>query len=117
MAITGLTKLCRPAMFYLIISSIAIVVMAFQNLGDNHTYCVGSYSCSTASVISIFTLKIVYVLFWTWLLNIICKSGYEFISWFLVLIPFILLFVLIAIIFFSHFDSGKYLTFNIWSLS
>ncbi len=35
--------------------------------------------------------------FWTFVLNCICKAGYKGVSWFLVLFPFVLMFVLIAL--------------------
>lgn len=96
MAITGLTNLCAPAAFYLYLSIFALLVMVFQNIGNNDIYCLGSYTCNVSSVSLIFIIKIVYVLFWTWVLNLICRAGSPAISWFLVLLPFILSFVIIA---------------------
>jgi hypothetical protein len=34
----------------------------------------------------IFIIKIVYVIFWTWVLNLICQQGYTPVSWLLVLL-------------------------------
>ena len=113
MAVVGLKNLCTPALFYFVLSAVAIVILAFQNFGNTQVYCVGSYSCPTSSIVAIFILKIVYVLFWTWLLNIICKSGYETVSWVLVLLPFILMFVFISMMFIMHFDFAKYTSFNV----
>jgi len=103
--VVGLNNLCTPAYVYLMISAVALVVMAFQNMGSESIYCLGSYSCDVSSTTFIFVVKIVYVLFWTWLLNIICKSGFTGISWFLVLIPFIMLFIMIASIFWGEFEN------------
>jgi hypothetical protein len=108
MAITGLKDICTPAMVYFLISMVSIILIGLQNLGNNGQYCVGSFSCETTSVVSIFLVKIVYVVFWTWLLNIICKSGYETVSWVIVLLPFLLLFVMVAYILLTHVDSSKY---------
>jgi hypothetical protein len=116
MAVVGLRNLCTPALLYFVLSAVAITMLAFQNMGNNQVYCVGAYSCPTSSIVAIFLLKIVYVLFWTWLLNIICKSGYETLSWFLVLLPFILLFILIGILFFTQIDPARHATLNIWSI-
>ena len=101
----GLNNLCSPAYFYLVISMIAIVIMAFQNMGNESVYCLGSYTCNVSSSTLIFIIKIIYVLFWTWLLNIICKSGFTSIAWFLVLLPFILLFILISSIFMVEIEN------------
>jgi hypothetical protein len=97
MNIPGLKNLCSPSLFYLVISMAAIIVMAFQNVGGTNVYCLGSYNCNVSSVSMVFLLKIIYVLFWTWVLNIICRGGSPTLAWFLVLIPYILLFVLIGL--------------------
>lgn len=99
MAIVGLRNLCTPAYVYLVISTLAIIIMIVQNYGNVNTYCVGSYTCSVTSTVLLFVIKALYVLFWTWILNLICRSGSPNIAWFLVLLPFILFFVLIALFF------------------
>jgi|LauGreDrversion4_2_1035121.scaffolds.fasta_scaffold56390_2 hypothetical protein len=106
--IVGVKNLCSPAHFYLVVSMIAFVIMAIQNANNSYIYCVGSYTCNTTSVFSIFILKFIYIIFWTWILNIICKSGYTTVSWALVLIPYILFFILVALQFTNTFDSSRY---------
>lgn len=96
MSIIGLKKLCTPAYVYLVISSIALIIMIIQNFGNTNIYCIGSYTCDVSSTAIIFIIKALYILLWTWILNLICKYGSPSISWFLVLLPFILFFVLIA---------------------
>lgn len=91
-----LKGLCKPSYIYFLISMIAIVLMAIQNLGNTHTYVCGMYQCSVENTTAVFISKLVYVLFWTWLLNVFCKAGYEKLSWFLVILPFVLMFVMIA---------------------
>jgi hypothetical protein len=97
MAIVGLRNLCSPAYVYLVISSIALIIMIMQNFGNINKYCVGSYSCHVSSTAIVFIIKALYILFWTWILNLICKSGSPNIAWFLVLLPFIMFFVFIAL--------------------
>ena len=46
----------------------------------------------------VFIVKIIYILFWTWVLNLMCKDGHSGIAWFLVLLPFILLFVIMGMV-------------------
>lgn len=101
MAIVGLRNLCTPAYVYLVISAIAVVGMLYQNYGNIDKYCIGSYSCTVSSTIMVFLIKAIYVLFWTWVLNLICRSGAPGVSWFLVLIPFILMFIFISMMFIS----------------
>jgi hypothetical protein len=97
--IPGLKNLCTPAYVYLVISLIAIIVMAFQNISNTNMYCVGMYDCNVSSVFMVFLLKIIYVIFWTWVLNIICRGGAPGLAWFFVLLPFILMFLFIALMF------------------
>ena len=99
MNIPGLKNLCTPAYVYLVISTIALIIMAYQNLGNGNMYCIGSYNCNVSSVFMIFILKALYVLFWTWVLNIICRGGAPGLAWFFVLLPYILMFILIGMLF------------------
>ena len=73
--------------------------MAIQNYGSATDYCVGSYTCSVSSVFVIFMIKLMYVLLWTWILSLICKAGVPGLSWFLMLLPFLMMFVVIGMIF------------------
>ncbi len=91
---------CTPAYFYFIISIIAILIMSIQNYGNTNVYCLGDYSCGVTSTFLIFVIKVLYVLFWTWILNLICKNGYESVSWFLFLLPYVVMFIMIAYVFF-----------------
>jgi hypothetical protein len=98
MAIVGFKNLCPPALFYLVISLVSLVIIAFQNYGNENIYCLGYYSCPVASIYLIFIVKLIYVVFWTWILNLICRAGAPIISWLLVLIPILLFFVLIGLL-------------------
>jgi hypothetical protein len=97
MSVAGLKNLCTPSLLYLVISLCAIFVMALQNYTNEKVYCLGYYSCNVPSVYLIFIVKIIYVIFWTWILNLICRSGSPIISWLLVLFPLLLFFVLIGL--------------------
>lgn len=92
-------NLCQPALFYLIISVLSVLLIGYQNVSNGAGYyCVGNYECNTSMKFPIFIFKILYILFWTFVLNCICKSGYKGVSWFLVLFPIILMFVGIALV-------------------
>lgn len=90
-------KLCTPAYVYLVISTISIVLMIIQNAGNTNTYCLGNYACMVSNTAWVFAGKAFYVVLWTFVLNLICSYGYRNISWFLVLFPFILFFILIGL--------------------
>ena len=95
MQIPGLRKLCTPAYLYLVISAFSIIIIMLQNGSNSNTYCMGNYSCQVPNIYLIFVIKLLYVLFWTWILNLLCKAGYPGISWVLLLFPFILMFIFI----------------------
>ena len=69
-----LSELCTPAFIYLAISLFAILVALFN--GTKIIMVLG---------------KTAFVVFWTFLLNLLCKNGYKSFSWFLVLLPYVLL--------------------------
>tara|TARA_B110000858_G_C17792033_1_gene470411 strand:+ start:2080 stop:2397 length:318 start_codon:yes stop_codon:yes gene_type:complete len=102
MAVTGLRKLCTPSYIYLVVSAIALVVMLYQNVGNVDKYCLGSYSCTVSSTALIFIIKAIYILFWTWVLNLICRAGAPGVAWFVLLLPVILMFALLAMMMISN---------------
>jgi len=94
---TTLKQLCTPAALYFVISMIGLVMVVFQNLGNSDSYNIGSFSCRVPNTMLVFIFKFIYIVFWTYVLNLICKDGHVGISWLLVLLPFILLFVLMGL--------------------
>lgn len=89
-------RLCAPARLYLVLSVIALVLMLTMNVGSDNIYCLGSASCEVPSVTLIFIMKAIYVAFWTWVLNLICKANYPGIAWLLVLLPIVIFFILLT---------------------
>ena len=99
MAVSGLRNLCTPSYVYLVISSIALLVMIYQNFGNVNTYCLGNYTCSVSNTALIFIIKAIYILFWTWIHNLMCKSNATSIAWLVLLLPIIVMFILIGSMF------------------
>jgi hypothetical protein len=85
-------SLCKPAQFYLVISLVAFVLMAVQNLGSTSQFTLGTYSTPHSNPALILFFNALYILLWTWMLNVICRLNPN-ISWFIVLLPFLLFFV------------------------
>jgi hypothetical protein len=97
-----LRSMCTPATVYFVVSIISILAMVFQNMGNPDKLCVGSYACNIGNNAVVFAVEFLYVLFWTWMLDLICKSGHKNIAWFLVLLPFLLMFVGLGILMLNH---------------
>jgi hypothetical protein len=94
-------NLCSPSMIYFAISAFALAILGIQNLnGDDNTLCVGTYKCTIASKTMVLVLNAIYVLFWTFVLDLFCKAGYKELSWFIILIPILLIFVFFGLIIF-----------------
>lgn len=89
-------KMCPPAKLYLALSLFSIFTILLQNVVDSSKYCLGKYSCDLDfSNIIIFAVKLVYVAIFTIVIDSLCKNKFEKLAWFLVLLPFILMFLLL----------------------
>jgi hypothetical protein len=99
MKLPDLNKLCSPAQLYLFIELVLVIIMLVQNGTSDDTLCLGSYECYDAPNKAILLLvKLGYVGFWTFVLNLICNAGYKSLSWFLVLLPAILFLLLLVLL-------------------
>ena len=76
----NLSEACMPARVYFFITVFAIIVALFNGI----------------NIIGV-VMKVLFGLFWFVVLKWLCDKGYEKLSWFLVLLPYII----IAIIFFK----------------
>jgi len=67
-------QLCTPAQVYLVIAILA-----------------GLLALLNRSAVSHVVMNLLFALVWTFILSWLCKQGYESLSWFLVLLPYIIL--------------------------
>jgi hypothetical protein len=89
-----LKDLCTPAFLYFAISIFWLLVMVIQNVNsDIHTLWIGQQNIRVPNLILVFFIQIIYILFWTWILNLMCRDGHSDISWLLVLVPFLIMFI------------------------
>ena len=70
----NLSDLCTPAQIYFVISLITLVLAVIKKFN-----------------ISSILYKVVFMFAWTWFLNFLCSKGYKSVSWFLVLLPFVIM--------------------------
>lgn len=101
-------SLCPPARLYFLLSMVLLVISAVQNLlgvgttrsvgrGKNRI-CLGMYDCrSSVHPLVMFLLQLLYIFAWSWVLNEICKAGYVNLSWFILFLPFIAFFGMLAL--------------------
>jgi hypothetical protein len=88
--------LCGPAYLYFGVSVVIMILVVVQNLmkANMKKLCFGPFSCNVGNVIIFFIIKFISVIFWTIILDALCKYGLGSLSWFLVLFPYIIMFVL-----------------------
>lgn len=92
------SDLCAPAQVYFGFSMAAILLLLFQNMGNKNSIDMGNFSCRVPSTFLFLFIKLIYVIFWTWVLNLICRDGYTGVSWFIVLVPWILVLMMIGLV-------------------
>ena len=68
------SKLCTPAKIYFIIAVLSCI-----------------FAFLTGVKFMVVLIKLIFAFFWTFLLGWLCKNGYNYISWFLVLFPYIII--------------------------
>ena len=76
MAKSYFTKLCNPAKLYLVVSVLGLVYGLFQRF----------------SILTLGT-NFIFVILWTMVLNYICSVGMKMVSWILVLLPYLMMFL------------------------
>jgi len=85
--------------FYCIFSS--IIFIGIQNSKNIEILCLGKFECYVGNNMMIFLLNAIYILFWTFILDLLCKNGWTDLSWFIFLLPFILSFLFYGLILFK----------------
>ena len=95
----NIKQLCTPAYAYMLVSVLTLILLGIQNMGNSTSYCVGQYRCNVSNTGYVFLGKVIYVLFWIWALDYVCKLGYKNIAWFLFLLPYTFMIVGIASLF------------------
>jgi hypothetical protein len=81
-------SLCSPALLYLFFGIISIISMI--------------YSKTNMQTVA---MKGLFIAIWTWFLNFLCSKGHEGISWFLVILPFVVMGLFIVAL--SNIIGGK----------
>ncbi len=89
------SKLCTPAFVYFVLSAIGLSLIAINNLTNSNSLCIGNYTCSVPNTMVVLIVNAIYILFFTWILHLICKEGFVSLSWFLVLFPFVVIFLML----------------------
>jgi hypothetical protein len=82
------SKLCTPAKLYFAIAVISCLIALIYGLG----------------IIAVF-MKLVFAFIWTYILSFLCSKGFQSVSWFLVLFPYII--ILLGVIGFMRLSNSQ----------
>jgi len=92
-------SLCGPAKLYLVISLLSVITLFYQNYSNPKKYCVGIFETkSDCNNRFYFVFKLIYIAIWLFILQKLCSKGYSTMSWILVLLPIIAMFILTGLI-------------------
>jgi hypothetical protein len=95
-------KLCAPAQIYLIVSAVMLVLSYFGLSAISQQLTIHQSSSPLLQTLNFtyqkdsrtsYVVQGVFILLWTWVLSYLCKKGYTSLSWFLVLLPWVLMFL------------------------
>ena len=90
--------MCLPAQLYFRYFNYYYFSTYYSNLGKPNKFCAGQFEthlpCNNHIV---FVFQFLYIFVWTWMLQKLCTRGYKNISWFLVMLPYITMFLLILL--------------------
>lgn len=72
-------NLCTPAKVYFAIGVLSCIFALFNSM----------------PILAVF-VKLIFIFIWAFLLNLLCSKGYQNLSWFLVLLPYILMLLIVV---------------------
>jgi hypothetical protein len=95
-------KLCTPAQLYLIISFILMILSYFGLNAISQQFTLNQSNNSFLQSLNFtyqkdartsYVIQAVFIVLWTWVLSYLCNKGFSNLSWFLILLPWVLMFL------------------------
>ena len=95
-------NICTPAQIYLIVSFILMVLSYFGMNAISQQITLNQANNSFLQSLNFtyqkdtrtsYIVQAVFIVLWTWVLTYLCRKGFSHLSWFLVLLPWILMFL------------------------
>jgi hypothetical protein len=101
-------SLCSPAQLYFALSALSFIMILLQNCGDGSSYQIGTMKVKPECHNAVFFIfKALYILGFTYLLNWFCAKKLTTLSWLIVLLPFIAMFLILGATMISIMSSKK----------
>ena len=95
-------KLCAPAQIYLIVSVVMLVLSYFGLSAISQQLSIHQSNTPMLQTLNFtyqkdsrtsYIVQGVFIILWTWVLSYLCNKGYTSLSWFLVLLPWVCMFL------------------------
>ena len=95
-------NLCTPAQIYLIISFILMILSYFGLNAISQQFTLNQSNNSFLQSLNFtyqkdartsYVIQAVFIVLWTWVLSYLCNKGFSNLSWFLILLPWVLMFL------------------------
>jgi len=95
-------KLCAPAQIYLIVSAVMLVLSYFGLSAISQQLSIHQSNTPMLQTLNFtyqkdsrtsYVVQGVFIVLWTWVLSYLCNKGYTSLSWFLVLLPWVCMFL------------------------
>ena len=90
-------KLCLPSKIYLIMGVVSIIFAALPIIYGSIKYN-KLLSMGTLSLISHYVVGLIIIIFWTFILQLLCTSDYEIFSWVIVISRIVFVFILTGMV-------------------
>jgi hypothetical protein len=100
-------NLCAPSKIYFFVAIILLFLSFVSDARnkDNDKVCLGKLKCKNKPMY--YLLNVLFILFWTWVLNKLCNMGWVKLSWFLLIFPFLMLVILFFMVSFLVIRMAK----------
>ena len=95
-------KLCTPAQIYLIVSFILMILSYFGMNAISQQITLNQANNSFLQSLNFtyqkdtktsYVVQAIFIVLWTWILSYLCNKGFSNLSWFLILLPWLLMFL------------------------
>jgi hypothetical protein len=93
-------NLCLPSKLYMILGIILLIVSYYHDLktNDEEKICLGNLKCAIKNKPAYYAFNLTFILFWAWLLNLLCRYGWVKTAWFIFIFPYIIIFLVLILI-------------------
>lgn len=99
---TIFNKLCSPSLLFLVVSIVILVISFFQNISFRSSLSLGKVKNEIHMTAFVYLFVGIAIIFWTFLIDKMCKLGYKQVSWGLFVVPSCIIIGILALFIFMQ---------------